>query len=73
MSNEYSPLPDTDDEDDQRSELRYGLILLVIFAVLGAVFSPLVFPDVHIARSIIGGMLFGAFCTLCVAFTRFLR
>ncbi len=71
----------TDNTDQQASEHltllewiarhRYGVALLIGFIAIGMITAPLVFPSVHIVRAIIGGALFGVFCTFCVALPKF--
>lgn len=50
----------------------YAAALMAGFVVGGMVCAPLIFPDVPLWRTIVGGALFGVFCAFCVALPRFL-
>lgn len=53
-------------------ERKYALLILVLFMLGGALIAPNLFPELHPARAALGGVVFGGFCTLCVAVNRFL-
>lgn len=52
-------------------EHRYVVALLVFFTIAGMVTAPLLFPSISLFRALLGGALFGIFCTFCVALPRF--
>lgn len=53
-------------------ENLYVSFLAVTFMIIGAVASPYVFPDLHPLRAALGGVFFGAFCTMCAALPKML-
>lgn len=53
-------------------ERKYAFLILVLFMLAGALIAPNLFPELHPARAALGGVVFGGFCTLCVAANRFL-
>lgn len=57
---------------DWLSQHRYAMALLVFFIIAGMVTAPLLFPEVSLPRALLGGALFGIFCTFCVAMPRFI-
>gem|GEM_PF-6771431 len=52
---------------------RYAVALLVGFVIAGMIGAPMVFPEVQLWRTLIGGALLGVFCSFCVALPRFLE
>lgn len=49
---------------------RYPIALALVFTVAGGVLGPVVFPDISVVRSVLGGALFGGFLMLCAAMQR---
>ena len=67
---------DSTDKPDWKAwvrEHRYPTAILICFIIAGMVIAPLVVPGVHPALAVIGGGLFGVFCTFCVALPKLLE
>lgn len=50
----------------------YVTVLLIAFTIGGMVAGPLLFPAVPLFPAVVGGALFGVFCTICVTLPRLL-